>query len=261
MKKFFGLLWLFLILTACGGGGGSSSATNTNASANNSGTPEGIWTGKFHSNVTGYDYAAQGMVTGNLNSVFTAWWQSPQAGTGEAVYSGNIGTSGDNLSATLTGYAPSGFSFPNKTSVSNVSISGTFTQFSTAQGTYSGGGDNGTFSLNYQTALYEQPASISIVNGTWSDAGGPVGAVVHTVIVDSTGKITGGDTTGCIYSGNVNIPNSSRNIYSVNMGISNCPESGSYAGLAYYNNSGGSKSFTYAISGNAGAMAGILYRQ
>ncbi|AHI29937.1 hypothetical protein [Marinobacter similis] len=58
-----------------------------------------------------------------------------------------------------------------------------------------------------------------------------------TVTISADGTVTGSDETGCVFNGNVDIPDTEFNVYEVSYTASNCPESernGQYSGLGAY---------------------------
>src|SRR2546422_500142 len=99
-----------------------------------------------------------GTVGARLMAERRGTWDTPPAterGSGSASGSGSF-----------TGFAPLGFVFPNGSSSATFSISGTVQSKLSLSGNYSGGGENGTFSLSYNT-LYERPSSLAIISGIW----------------------------------------------------------------------------------------------
>ena len=90
---------------------------------------------------------------------------------------------------------------------------------------YSGGGENGTFSLSYNT-LYERPSSLAIISGIWLGQN-------STFNISSSGTISGSDVFGCQYGGQFSIINSSFNAYKLAVTVTQCGAAdGSYSGLA-----------------------------
>jgi hypothetical protein len=61
---------------------------------------------------------------------------------------------GNSFSTTATAYAPHGSTLLDGSQVDAVTISGTFTTKDKMSGTYSGAGDEGTFTLTYNGPLY-----------------------------------------------------------------------------------------------------------
>lgn len=75
--------------------------------------------------------------------------------------------------------------------------------------------DSGTLSLNFGAQQYQQAASLALVAGTYSmsyvDARGVT--VTGSIGVSSQGNFSGSDTDGCHYSGQLGVPDGSRNLY------------------------------------------------
>lgn len=78
-----------------------------------------------------------------------------------------------------------------------------------------------TLELTYNATLYETPSSLALVNGTWqySDINS---LYTLDLEIDSNGGITGNDTDGCDYVGNIEILKSERNLYQISVDIT-CP--------------------------------------
>ena len=207
---------LTVSLAACGGGGGGG---------NGDGLPtelvSGIWEGTFFSNVLSQTFSVTGIITETNEIRFIT--------SSGGQYVGNITVSGNSVSGTTTGYAPLGFTFPDSSVIGTVTFSGTVDTKKSFSGTYGGVGDSGTFSLTYNS-IYERPSSIATVSDSWvySETGYTLSAVIN-----SDGVISANDTTGCLYSGNISIINSSYNAYRVNFNVTSCSAlNGNYSGLA-----------------------------
>lgn len=149
--------------------------------------------------------------------------------------------------------------FPNGSHVGVVNISGTFTPKVTLNGTYNGVGDSGTFFLNY-SSLYERPSSLEVIAGKWS---GSVSGYLNTITIDSSGNITGSSTSGCTYSGNISIIDSSYNAYIVNLNINNCEsQNGLYTGLAALaDTSVANDTLLASVSNSSYSYVALLIRQ
>jgi len=80
----------------------------------------------------------------------------------------------------------------------------------------------------YQGESYEQPSSLADLVGGWGSLTGPAG-----MDIDSSGNIDGGDIATCVYGGTFAIIDSTKNVYRMNLDVSNCGEfDGAYTGLA-----------------------------
>ena len=217
-RSFFFLVAVWLLVSACGGGGGDDTGSS-------SGPPQsiaGIWTGTLTSATLQTTYGVVGLITESGTARF--------ANTSSlAQYGGQVSVNGGSFSSAATAYAPYGGMFPNGSTVGPVSVSGTFTEKGAMDGSYSGVGDAGTFYLIY-SSLYDRPSSLALVSGIWK---GSIEGYANTLTIDSGGNIAGSSTSGCTYSGNVGIIDSSHNEYTLTLTIGNCGgRDGSYSGLA-----------------------------
>jgi hypothetical protein len=195
----------------------------------------GIWMGGFSSNVFHRTYNVIGIITESGLARFAA----PSAGT---QYSGVVHTDGDNFSTNAEAYGTA------EIYIGKVKITGTFTPRGIMNGSYSGVGDNGTFSLAYNS-LYERPSSLLGIAGNWTDYSS---GYYETVTIGSSGNITGEPLGGCTYSGHVGIINTLYNEYNVNLTANNCgSQSGQYSGLAVLTDTDTKNDTIYAITSNA----------
>jgi len=207
-------------ISACGGGGGGSSSSTSTPVTNQS--LAGIWTGSFHSTVLNATYNVTGLVSETNIFRFLSLSTGGQ-------YSGIASVTGASFSSTMTGYSPTGTTFPNGTAVTSFKVSGNVSQGVALTGTYSGGGDAGTFAVNFNNA-YNTPSSLTIISGNWS--GTLNGSTINVAISDS-GIVTGSSTSGCTYSGNVSTIDINYNCYNITITASSCgASSGNYSGLA-----------------------------
>ena len=207
MRKYF-ILFALILIQGCSSGGGDSTPATTLPVTNSDAT--GVWEGTFTENGVG-TFGLIGIVEGN-NMRFI----STDAG---AIYVGTISVSGTNFTATTTSYAIGGTVF------ATADMSGTVSTKSTLSGTFtSSTGATGSFSLAYDPVT-DKGSSLAVTDGNWT-----VGS--STVIsIDSTGLLTGTDTTGCVYLGNVSIIDPAVNIYDLSVGVSSCGVfDGTYAG-------------------------------
>jgi hypothetical protein len=96
--------------------------------------------------------------------------------------------------------------------VQQSTISGTFAQL---DGTFHSGG---TFALSFVPTVYDLPASLKIVAGTYNFTYLVNGATVTaSLTIDETGVVTGTDLLGCAVSGTASIPSVKYNAYVVQM--------------------------------------------
>jgi hypothetical protein len=105
----------------------------------------------------------------------------------------------DTLKHPLIAYAASGAIFPDASTVCHGSISGSIKPGITITGSYSCGGDHGTFSL-----LYDVYASLQSPSDRFPlvAARGKIGTgTLLFLSLDRDGDLTGSDTAGCSYRG------------------------------------------------------------
>jgi len=217
MKKIMvvvGIMLAILLLGGCGGGGSTApSATNNQAI-------DGIWIGTLTSTSIATSYNIIGVVAPNNELRFTT-----AAGV---QYIGMASVSGSNVTASITGLAPVGFTFLNGQNTTVGNINGTVVAGNTLNGTYTATNDNGNFTLSYSTT-YNRPASLKLLAKTWS--GSISSGAIVTVIITTGGVITGTDTLGCSYTGLVKVIDPAKNIYSTTLTASTCTMATTYKGL------------------------------
>ena len=211
------VIWLSTgLLIGCGGGSSSSNPSQPPPPAQS--VISGIWSGTVTSTTLGQNSTVLGIISESREAVFIT-------SDGSQLH-GSLTVSGSQVSGSIKSYAPIGFFFPDGSSVTTTSISATAQTKSSISGTYTGGGDTGTFSLTYDT-LYDRPSSLGLVSGTWLSSGGTV------ITVDQAGQFTGADSFGCLYNGQASAISSSHNAYKVNVTTSSCGTfDGAYDGLA-----------------------------
>ena len=210
VKKYF-ILFVLILIQGCSSGGGDSATATTLPVTNSDAT--GVWEGTFTENGVG-TFSLTGIVEGNQMRFI-----STEAG---AIYVGTISVSGTSFTATTTSYAIGGTAF------STTNMSGTVTTKSTISGTFtSSTGATGSFSLAYDTVT-DKGSSLAITDGNWTETSG---GSTTTISIDSTGALTGSDTSGCVYLGTVSIIDSTVNIYNLSISASSCGVyNGTYAG-------------------------------
>lgn len=192
------ILSAIAVLTACGGGDDDSPAARQ--------TPEGFWTG-----TTSNGWAVDLVV---LESGET--WGLYRAGN--SIY----GALSGNTSWTSTTLSGSGndFYFPTR-SVMSGSYSGTYTSKSSIKVTTNSGISVGaTYS-----AVYDQPATLGAVAGTYNGQGLTRTSVVtsQAITINSTGTVSGG-IVGCSVSGNVSPRSSGKGVFNLTVKLTgvNC---------------------------------------
>lgn len=209
----------FTVLTACGGGGGSSggaSVTPPPVIAN--ADPGGIWYGYASNTTRGETYEVVGVSisSGELRFIDSQGVQ----------YHGSMQVSGTSFNASFRAIAPLGEYFVNGGTVLAGTMTGSISQRRSLDGSYQmSSGERGTVSLLFDD-LYQRPSGQSLMTGTWIDVDN------DTYSIDSTGRIFGQDSFGCVYSGDAGVIDARYNAYRFNLTVSNCGVvNGTYAGL------------------------------
>ncbi len=216
---------LALMAAGCNGSnltGSDSSTTTTNASA------AGIWTGT--DSATGLAIQAFISTSGKADFIRADGVQ----------YVGVVNVSGSTLVVSLDGYAGFGFDFSGTTVTYGIgSFNGTVSTSTSISGTLSftptgGTAQTSTWSLTFQSSLYNTASSLSAVAGTYvsgtafTDGVDPMSSA--SVTISSGGVLYGqGSSSGCVLNGTVTVEDSSYDIYQVAYTLSNC--TGSYAVL------------------------------
>ncbi len=253
LKKLQLLIALFLLvdflsLFSCGGGGSGSHSSSTAQPQSVSQSASGIWTGNVLSPKFGNT-----SVTGIVSQTDEVFFISEQG----AQHHGQVTVSGSSFSGSLTSYAPIGFRFPDGSSVTTTTVSGTVTTKSSLTGNYNGGGDSGTFSLSY-SSLYDRQSSLALVAGNWRAIDGSA-----TFSFSSSGQITGSDVDGCTYTGQISVINQNFNAYKVTVTIAACGSfNGSYSGLAALSDTSASNdTLTGGVSNSTLSIVTVLRKQ
>ena len=206
MKKYL-ILFVLILIQGCSGGS-SSDVSTPPPSADADAT--GVWEGTFTENGVG-TFSLTGIIEGNQMRFIST--------DGGAIYGGTISVSGTSFTATTTNIQIGGTVF------ATANLTGTVTTKSTISGTFtSSTGSTGSFSVSYDPVT-EKGSSLATTDGIWT-----VGSTT-AIAIDSTGALTGSDTTGCVYLGAVSIIDPAVNIYDLSVSVSSCGiYDGTYAG-------------------------------
>jgi hypothetical protein len=203
---------LLILLTACTGfGGDTGTTTTTNQSA------AGIWSGT--DSVTGL--AVTAIVNSSGEAAFLRSDGTQFAGTAQVT--------GSSLAVAVDGYSNFTTTFPDGTTTSVGTISGTVTTSTTMTVTLSATSSGGTaitgnWTLSY-SSLSTLASSLAAVSANYAD--GTTGA---TVSIDGLGDVNSQDsTTGCVMNGTVSTGDTAFDIYEINFTYKNC--TGNYAVL------------------------------
>jgi hypothetical protein len=223
------LLFLGVGLTAlqgCDGhGGGSDSQTNPSGDAN----PAGLWQGSFTADggtTRGFSVIAapDGLFAGVIAS----------SGTNGRFVIGTSDTTLNVFSASGTVFAAAGEALlPNGQPSDAMTVSsGNVVERASLQGSYSGGGESGSFALGYDQGLTSRGASLQVISGVYSVYPPPL---VNTAsLVVNGGSITFAADGGCNGAGTIAVIDPTMNIYTWSMLLGACNgfDGDSFSGLA-----------------------------
>jgi hypothetical protein len=191
----------------------------------------GIWEGTFTEN--GDTFEITGLLyEGEIIAL------SPDA---NAMYVGSYAVDGYILSADVTIYEIGG------TDVGTASFTGVVNSESQIALNYvDSSGGTGSVSLLYDE-IYERSSSLAKVAGNYVYSTLGYG---FPVSISTSGVITGTDTDGCDYQGNISTPDIDFNLYEINLDVSSCGSAdGSYSRYAaLYDEAGLNDGLTVALS-------------
>jgi hypothetical protein len=213
-------------LSGCGGhSGGSSLPPLPNGDAN----PAGLWVGNFTAadgSTRGFDMivAPDGLFVGVVAST----------GLNGRFLIGTADTTVNQFTARGTVFPQAGEAplLPDGQVSADLTVSdGSVVGGSSLSGSYSGGGESGSFALQYN-ALTSRGASLNAITGVY-DIYPPVPLLNISVVV-SGGTLTFASDGGCNGAGTISVIDPTMNIYSWSMLIGACGgvDADTYSGLA-----------------------------
>jgi len=153
---------------------------------------------------------------------------------------GGIGASANGNSRTIVGtgmadgngfiamgaaYAPSAAPFPAGTpNIATLNITnGTIVEHQQLSGSYSAGGETGTFTLNYRADLTNRGASLSRLAGTYNLLQSGPSVIGAVITITTAGAITYGTTpAGCTGNGGIVIQDPTVNVYDFILDLGAC---------------------------------------
>ena len=230
----------------------------------------GFWGGDMYDQVSGLTFRAYGLIGDNGVARFALLSPASMPPTqyiGQAF--GAFPVSGQLIHGNLSGVMYPDNSFSNGTRFANLTMDGNLVPRSTFTGTWSGGGDWGTFNFSYNADDFEETPSLAKLAGTFSgrvihDASlDPVGYLL-TVTISPAGVLNGGDSRGCVYNGTVSLASAMHNYYALQVGATNCPQqAGTYTGFAGVSDAGGveDKVFFWLANNGNSILTAIIPRQ
>lgn len=191
----------------------------------------GVYTGTLNADVGGVPTTIDlaGMISGNNNLQMVA-------PGGDFVVGGPVTVSQTKFDADLVVYVGESGHFYGMDGLDQLILDGHLTAQTGADGNFYAPGVQGTFGLTYEL-LSGEFASLEFTEGTWTYNDGGYSS---TLTIDSAGLVTGSDSTGCTFSGQVAVVDVSQNVYEVAMVVTNCGMyDGDYAGVVSLASVGG----------------------
>lgn len=231
------LLWATVVIAAtflagCGGGGGGGG----DGGGGDDGvffSAGGIWEGTITpSGATAKIF--RGLVTEDGDFGVVVSNQVGFLAIGQGDTQGN-----DRFQATATAFASSGSTFPDGSTRTTATFQGSFITGSRLTGTYSAGGETGSFDLRYQS-LYDRLPSLATLSGVWT-LGQPAGAPPVTMSINSNGELVLSTSSGCTANGRFTIVDPDFNAYVSTSTFGNCgaPIDGRWRVIAYLGDAAG----------------------
>ena len=222
------MLFLALLMTtvaACRGGGDDDDDDDGGGSTDADAV--GLWTGTVNRVGAQNAFAVIASPTDEFVGVVIS-----TTGTGRLLI-GTGDVTGTTLTASGTIFPAAGSTMPNGQSVANVTIpTGTVTQRVSITGAYSGGGETGVFTLNYDPKT-SRGASLPAVAGTYTSTG-PTPSQSASLTITSLGSLTYATGAGCNATGTFAVPDAGYNVYTftLNAGVCGTVPAATFNGLA-----------------------------
>jgi hypothetical protein len=179
---------------------------------------------------------------------------------------GQISVDGNAASGSLRAVSLLGGQFPNGASSGTININATVNERDSISGSFVGVGDEGAFSLTYDS-LYDLDSSLDLVAQHWTSTEtifkslvSGFGSAPFGGTVDDTGNFAAADLDGCDYAGLISVLDTQYNIYEISMTVSSCGSwDGSYNGVGVFDNvSGPNITLTLAVATDQISIAGDL---
>lgn len=136
----------------------------------------------------------------------------------KAQFAGQGNVNGTSYSASGMGMSAG---FANGSPSASFSFTGSITgQGASITGAYSGGGESGTYSFQWNSAVSSRAASLGAIAGTYRYP--PTGTQVYTFTITSAGAYTFSANSGCTMNGTVQVLDSQWNYYGWQATASGC---------------------------------------
>lgn len=169
---------------------------------------------------------------------------------------GPVTTSQVKFQAELTAYVGQSGGFYGMDGLDPVLMDGLATGGATIAGDWAAPGVLGTFALTYE-GLSTEFASLDLTAGSWTYNG----AFNVTLNIDATGVVTGTDSSGCSFTGQIDVLDQFLNVYFVSMVVSSCGvNDGDYSGSVFLASVGGLEldQMTLGVSNDLSAYSVVL---
>jgi hypothetical protein len=151
-----------------------------------------------------------------------------------ALFTGTLAAN-TSLGFTVTGslIATPTFTLPDGATTSPLTIAGALSPQSYVVGEFSATDEVGILAAAYDAKLYQRAVSLALFEGNWNlrDATSVTGTFQVQANGAFTGIGTGTNNAGCLYSGQISIPDPNFNAEALTMTITSCSLAGSYTGL------------------------------
>ncbi len=221
MIRFLSVLIFVVLMSACSPQVAREVTSETKQVAVQKAQLDGIWVGSFDIRGRGpYDFYA----------IHVGERSTAVSHRAKAVCMGQVKQNEDYYYAKYNLYALDGPPFDYARLTGEIKEGQIHSHFTTLNG-----GDTGKMQLTYSD-LYDQPSSLGRLEGRWgyTDRDG-----LKFDLLIAGGIVSGNDSDGCHYTGNVSLINPQYNAYDVLLEVSNCDSvNGEYEGLGYIDNKG-----------------------
>lgn len=235
-----------VLLAACGGGGGGDSSSSEAKATSSANLPPGAYY-----TVIDYDSGGSDEAVTFLSSTgkFVSAVDSPDI---------TVGTLRFGSDDTISGTGTDVFYTTSWETVSG-SISGSIQSKGKATLNATAPGYESTVTLEREDTYSDLGVTLAQVSGTYSMM---VSGSTTTITIAADGTLTGSDSSGCAYNGQLTIPNTDYNVYEVSFTASGCGGSdgalrnGQYTGLGAYDPDAGEVQFVGSDGEVAAAFVG-----
>lgn len=164
---------------------------------------------------------------------------------------GEAGTRGNAFIADTIGYSYQ-LDFPDG---ANFSLNAVVNEQSSMNGAFSGSARSGIFQFRYDPELSTQAAAVQTIAGTYDSQvriRNSTGRI--TVTIGPYGEFTGGDTSGCMFTGTVEVLDSPHNLYQWQATPTGCAVGGTASGIGIGQDGASGRGFLFVGSVDGGGI-------